>query len=186
MLPRRAIPSSPRPLPLLSLAIVLAGSAEGGPRPSKLYTIEQFMATVSVSGASFSPDETWVLFSSNQTGIVNVYTVPVAGGTPTALTSSTTDTTFAVSYFPDDERVLFTRDQGGNELNHLYVRETDGKEKDLTPGEKLKASFERWAPAGDAFWVSTNERDPRFFDVYRYDTKTYERTLLYRNEGGYN
>jgi dipeptidyl aminopeptidase/acylaminoacyl peptidase len=186
MLPMRAIPSCPRTLPLVSLAIVLAGSASAGPRPSKLYTIEQFMATVSVSGASFSPDETRVLFSSNQTGIVNVYTVPVAGGIPTALTSSTTDTTFAVSYFPDDERVLFTRDQGGNELNHLYVRETDGKEKDLTPGEKLKASFERWAPAGDAFWVSTNERDPRFFDVYRYDTKTYERALVYRNEDGYN
>ncbi len=172
--------------PLLALgAVLLAGLAGAAPRPSKLYTIEQFMATTSVRDASFSPDESKVLFSSNQTGIFNAYVLPVGGGTPTPLTASTTDAIAAVSYFPSDERILFTRDQGGNELNHLYVRETDGKEKDLTPGEKLKATFAGWTPAGDAFYVTTNERDPRFFDVYRYDAKGYERTLVYRNEAGY-
>ena len=81
-------------------------------------------------------------------------------------------------YFPKDDRILFTRDQGGNELNHLYVRTPDGQERDLTPGEKLKAAFAGWTPDGSAFYVATNERDPRFFDIYRYDAKTYERTLL--------
>jgi hypothetical protein len=76
-------------------------------------------------------------------------------------------------------RILFTRDQAGNELNPLYVRERDGAEKDLTPGEKLKAMFAGWTPAGDAFYVLSNERDPRFFDLYRYDARTYERTLFY-------
>ena len=38
-------------------------------------------------------------------------------------------------------RVLVTADQGGNELNHLYVIGTDGKRTDLTPGDKLKAQF---------------------------------------------
>ncbi len=172
--------------PLLALgAALIAGLAGAAPRPSKLYTIEQFMATTSVRDASFSPDESKVLFSSNQTGIFNAYVLPVGGGTPTPLTASATDAIAAVSYFPSDERILFTRDQGGNELNHLYVRETDGKEKDLTPGEKLKATFAGWTPAGDAFYVTTNERDPRFFDVYRYDAKSYERTLVYRNEAGY-
>ena len=36
-----------------------------------------------------------------------------------------------------------------------------------------------------AFYVVTNERDARFFDLYRYDAKTYARTLLYKNDGGY-
>src|SRR5688572_22184008 len=154
-------------------------------RPSKLYTIEQFMATTSVSGASFSADEKRVLFSSNQTGIFNVYAVPVAGGAATPVTTSTQDSTYAVSYFPHDDRLLFTRDQGGNELNHLYVRGADGQERDLTPGEKLKAIFQGWTPPGDAFWVATNERDPKFFDLYRYDAKTYERALVYKDETGY-
>ncbi|WP_395851943.1 TolB family protein [Cystobacter fuscus] len=84
------------------------------------------MSTASVFGASFSPDEKRVLFSSDATGVYNVFSVPVAGGKPTQLTRSTTDRTSAVGYFPRDERILFTRDQGGNELTHLYVRTPDG------------------------------------------------------------
>jgi Tol biopolymer transport system component len=109
----------------LLLAVVVAPAfGQTGNRPSKLYTIEQFIASTSVRDASFSADEKRLLFSSNQTGIFNVYSVPVAGGEATPLTSSASDTTYAVSYFPADDRILFTRDQGGNELNHLYLRES--------------------------------------------------------------
>ena len=31
----------------------------------------------------------------------------------------------------------------------------------------------------------SNERDPRYFDLYLYDAKTYERTLVYKDEVGY-
>ncbi|PYQ68429.1 MAG: S9 family peptidase [Acidobacteria bacterium] len=173
----------------LALAAVIAAAAQPAKkagRPSKQYTIEQFYATIGLRDASFSSDEKRILFSSNQTGVYNVYSVPVTGGAPTPLTSSATDTTYAVSYFPADDRVLYTHDQGGNELNHLYVRETDGKERDLTPGEKLKAEFDGWNGDRTAFWVETNERDPKFFDLYRYDAKSYERSLLYKNDAGYN
>jgi len=169
-----------------ALSLSAAPAAKNVPRIPKQYTIEQFYATTSVAGASFSSDEKRILFSSNQTGVFNVYSIPVTGGKPTPRTSSSTDTTFAVSYFPTDDRILYTHDQGGNELNHLYVRETDGKERDLTPGEKLKASFAGWTGDRSAFWVETNERDPRYFDLYRYDAKTYERTLVYKNDAGYS
>jgi dipeptidyl aminopeptidase/acylaminoacyl peptidase len=153
-------------------------------RAPKQYTIEQFYATTSISGASFSSDEKRILFSSNASGIFNVYSISTAGGSATPVTSSTTNSTFAISYFPNDERILYTHDQGGNELNHLYVRETDGQERDLTPGEKLKAVFDGWTGDRTAFWVETNERDARYFDLYRYDAKTYERRLVYKNETG--
>jgi dipeptidyl aminopeptidase/acylaminoacyl peptidase len=154
-------------------------------RPSKQYTIEQFLATTAVTGPSFSADEKKILFSSDKTGIYNVYSIPVAGGEATPVTASTTDTTIAVSYFPKDDRVLYTRDKGGDEKNHLYVREQDGKERDLTPGDNLKASFAGWTPAGDAFYVQSNERDPKFFDLYRYATNGYVRTLVFQNDAGY-
>ena len=172
---------------LFALASVASAAPEAAApaRPRKQYPIEQFMATTTLGGASFSPDESKILFSSNVTGIFNVYTVSVNGGEPTALTASTTDTTQAVAFFPGDERVLFTRDQGGNELNHLYVRDPGGRERDLTPGEKLKAVFQGWNRAGTAFHVLSNERDPRYFDLYRYDAKTYDRTLVYKDEVGY-
>lgn len=159
--------------------------AAAAPKPAKRYTIEQFMATVNIGGASFSSDESRILFHSNETGIFNVYAMPVAGGKPVQLTSSKTDSHYAVGFFPGDDRFLYTRDQSGNELNHLYVRELDGSEKDLTPGEKLKAQFRGWSGDDTAFYVATNERDARFFDLYRYDAKTYARTVVFKNEAGW-
>jgi dipeptidyl aminopeptidase/acylaminoacyl peptidase len=167
-------------------AAVAAPAAKASQKTPKRYTIEQFMATTSITGASFSKDEKQILFSSNESGIFNVYTMPVSGGKPVALTKSTTDSTYAVGYFYNDDRILFTRDKGGDENNHLYVRELDGSERDLTPGTKLKASFAGWRPDGTAFYVSTNERDPKVFDLYRYDAKTYERTMFYENKTGMN
>ena len=164
---------------LLIPAVALAAQK----RPSRQYSIEQFMATTRVAGSSFSADEKRILFSSNESGVFNAYSVPVAGGKATALTRSK-DTTYAVSYFPHDDRILYTRDSGGDEQNHLYLRSLDGTEKDLTPG-KLKATFLDWARDLSAFYVETNERDPKFFDVYRYDAKTLARALVFQNPGGY-
>ncbi len=152
----------------------------------KRYTIEQFMATISIVGASFSRDEERILFSSNESGIFNAYTLHVGGGVPSPLTRSTVDTTFSVSFFPHDDRVLITRDHHGDENYHLFLLSSDGEEEDLTPGEKLKAHFMGWSPDGSAFYVGSNERDPRFFDVYRYDARTYSRTLLYKNQQGFD
>ena len=65
------------------------------------------------------------------------------------------------------------------------MREADGSEKDLTPGENLKASFAGWTRAGDAFYVQSNERDPRFFDLYRYEAGGYARKLVYKTDSGF-
>ena len=165
-------------------AAAKAPTAKAAAKMPKRYTIEQFMATTSVTGASFSKDEKQILFSSNASGIFNVYTMPVGGGAPRALTTSTTDSTYAVGYFYNDDRILFTRDQGGNERNHVFVRELDGTERDLTPGDKHRAAFAGWVPDGSGFYVTTNERDPKFFDLYLYDAKTYARKMVYRNESG--
>jgi len=152
------------------------------------YSAEAFFKTKSYSmansaGYAFSNDGNYVLMSSDQSGVFNVYAAPVNGGEPIALTESTTDATFGVSYFPEDDRLLFTRDTGGDELDHLFVRETNGRTKDLTPGEKVKASFMAWSADGAKFWVLSNERDPRSFDVYEYSSNDYSRSLVFENAG---
>ena len=44
-------------------------------QPIEKYSIEQFMNNVSVSGSSFSPDEGKIFYSSNESGIYNVYEI---------------------------------------------------------------------------------------------------------------
>ncbi len=149
------------------------------------YTIEQFMDTVRIGGASFSSDESQVLFHNNKTGIFNVYTVPVSGGEAKQLTNSTKESTFALSYFPNDARFLYTYDRGGNENSHLYLRELDGSERDLTPGEKTKANFLGWAQDRKSFFYSTNARDPKYFDTFETTIADMKSTLLFKDETGY-
>ena len=149
------------------------------------YDAATFFETTSITGASFSADESQILMSSDETGIYNVYAQPYAGGDPQQLTRSTTNANLSVSWFPEDDRFLFTADEGGNELNHLFVQSPAGEVTDLTPGENLKAMFAGWSKDHRHFWVMTNERDPQFFDVYRYSTTDYERSLVFQNDEGW-
>ena len=156
------------------------------PRQVRQYSIEEFMNTTAISGASFSPDGSKILVSSDRTGIFNAHAYPVSGDEPTQLTHSTTDSIYARSYFPKDERIIYSSDQGGNERTHVYVLELDGTVVDVTPGDELKASFHGWADDDESFFVITNERDPRYFDLYEVDADTYEKKLLFKNETGFN
>lgn len=162
-----------------------AADAAAEPALPERYDAKAFFTTTTYSlagGHVWSPDDGRLLVSSDATGIFNAYALDAGDGTATPLTTSTTDSTFAVSWFPDDARVLFAADKGGNELDHLYVREEDGTTQDLTPGEKVKAGFMGWSKDGKSFYVETNERDPAAFDLYRYTTDGYERTLVFRND----
>lgn len=149
------------------------------------YSARTFYETTSVSGSSFSHDESRVLMSSDESGVFNVYAQPLPGGKPTMLTHSTTNSMFAVSFFPRDDRFLFTADKGGNERNHLFVRELNGTDRDLTPGDDVKASFAGWSGDKTAFYVTTNERDPKFFDLYKFTTDGYSKQLVFRNTEGF-
>ena len=66
------------------------------------YSVADFYANKGFFGASFSPDRQRILVASNTSGIWNAYAVPVAGGDLEPLTKSTTNSIFAISYFPAD------------------------------------------------------------------------------------
>ena len=176
-------------IPLLILTLLVAAATAVAQKkqvqPVKEYTIEQFMNTVRIGGSSFSSDEKSLLFHNNKSGIFNVYSVPVSGGSATQLTNSAKESTFAVSYFPNDARFLYTFDRGGNENNHLYLRELNGTERDLTPGDKVKANFLGWSQDRKSFYFSTNERDPKFFDIYEMPIDSFKPWLVYKDETGY-
>lgn len=134
------------------------------------------------SNGAFSPDGNHLLITSNETGVFNAYELDLDSGETEQLTSSDSNATYAVSYFPDGERILFTADGGGDELNHLYVRDAEGNITDLTPGDNVKASFVNWVDDGDAFIVQSNVRDAKVFDLYKYNSEDYTNALIYKNE----
>jgi dipeptidyl aminopeptidase/acylaminoacyl peptidase len=153
------------------------------PRGAKRYDAATLFKNVAVSVAGFSHDGSKALVSMDASGVFNLYAIPTAGGEPQRLTTST-ESQFAVSYFPTDDRVLYMQDTGGNELDHLYV--LDGRSaRDITPGRKTKATFSRFSRDGVWFWATTNERDPKAFDVYRYSAKDYKRERVFTNNAAW-
>ena len=138
---------------------------------------------VSSRARAFSLDGSALLVSSDSTGVFNAWALPIDGGPARPLTDSEDNAIFAISWFPHDDRILYTYDEGGNELNHVYVIETDGISRDLTPGDDLKAGFLKWSADGASFYLLSTERDQQNFDVYRYSTTDYSRELVYENPG---
>jgi dipeptidyl aminopeptidase/acylaminoacyl peptidase len=174
---------APRVAGIFVMALAVAASADN--KPVTRYSIEDFLATTNMRGADFSPDGRKILVSSDRSGIYNAYAVPVDGGEPVALTHSTTDAILAEAWYPKDERFIYVSDRGGNELNHVYVQAPDGSVRDATPGDSLKAMFTGWAFDEQSFFVQTNERDRRYFDLYEVDPETLQRKLVYQNDTGY-
>lgn len=171
----------------IALAACQPAAQEEAAAPAlQVYDAKAFFDTIAVSMSSptaysFSLDGANLLVATDKSGVFNAAALPVAGGEATPLTSSTTTAVFAISYFPTDDRILVSTDGGGDELNHIYVREADGALKDLTPGDKHKADFLGWSGDGKTFWLISNERNPSAFDVYAYDTATFTRKLVFQN-----
>ncbi len=190
----------------LALALALSACAEPPPQdaspgeverevPSDFtrYSADVFFETVSYGlggegGHAFSPDGTRLLVNSDETGVFNAYALDIASGEVHALSRSETNAIFGVSWFPQDDRVLLTGDVGGNEQNSVFVVEPDGTLHDLLPpgdyevaGQQSGLRFEAWQADGEAFFLTSTERDPQLADLYRYDARTYEREMVFQN-----
>jgi dipeptidyl aminopeptidase/acylaminoacyl peptidase len=157
------------------------------PRTPKAYTIEQLANNLAVGAAGFSADESKVLVHNNSTGIYNVFEINTADTASKALTSSTRESYFAVDYLPGSDKFIYSADQGGDENSRLYLRNRkDSVAKDLTPWPKSANSFAGWSDDKKSLYVTSNKRDPKFFDIWKLDTLSWKPVLLYENKEGYS
>src|SRR5690606_4714110 len=149
-------------LTCFSILFVISCAEHTKPIEIEQYTIDQFYKNKSIGGGQYSTDASQLLVSSNESGIFNVYALPVDGSSPIQLTKSSVESNFAVSFIPNSKNFIFSADKGGDENSRLYFSNGDGTEKDLTPFEKSSNSFYGWADDDQSFFFSSNKLDPRF------------------------
>jgi len=150
---------------VLSLCVLLLFSCkeekkeEVAHQPIKIeqYSIEQFMDNENAFSNGFSSDKSTVLMTSNRSGIYNMYTVPVKGGEFKPVTASDSSSIFGISYFPEDDRILFRMDGNGDEIFKLFVKDESGIKR-LTPEKNVRALFRGWAKDGKRRKRCINER----------------------------
>ena len=116
------------------LALLLLAGCNQTQTPQK-YSIETLMSNNRSSGGYFSKDGGKLLYSSDKSGIFNLYEIELNTYTENQLTTSTEESFFARGYSPTTGEVIYSADSGGNENSHLYLIR-NGKSLDLTPGEQ--------------------------------------------------
>ncbi len=154
-------------------------------REVKKYSIKQFMENTDIRGGAFSPDETHILFTSNKSGVYNAYSVNIETKEVKQLTNSSKSAMYAISYFPEDMRILLAADNEGDEIYHIFMRDTTGEMKDLTPDSAARSSFYSWAHDQNSFFYGSNKRNKRFMDIYEMDINNFEPQLVYQNDSAY-
>jgi TolB protein len=94
----------------------------------------------------YSPDSSRIIFSMAINGNTDIYTIPVAGGTPTRLTNAPGIDTGG-SFSPDGRRIVFESDRSGNQ--QIYVMNADGSgQRRISFGGGGYAT-PVWSPRGD-------------------------------------
>ena len=147
------------------------------------YSIEQFMDNETSFANGFSKDKSKVLMTSNRSGIFNIYTTPTKGGELMPITKSDSSSIYGISYFPEDDRILFRMDGNGDEVFKLFLKDSSGIKR-LTPEKNVRALFRGWSKDGKSFFYGSNERDQRFIDHYEMNIADFSSKMIYQNNDG--
>ncbi|MEI9809325.1 MAG: S9 family peptidase [Bacteroidota bacterium] len=92
-----------------------------------------------------------------------------------------------MDYLPGTEKFLYSADQGGNENTHLYLKSKgDTTAKDITPWPGSANSFYGWSDDKKSIYITSNRRNPRYFDLLKLDTATWKADVLYQNDSAYD
>lgn len=154
------------------------------PKTVKQYTIEQFYKNIRINGGFWSTDESKLLVSSDESGIFNLYQINISDGTKKQITKSDKESFFAAGYVPGTEQMLYLADKGGDELDHIYLLNTDGTTKDLTPDPKEKADLLNWSQDKKTMYYISNKRNPQFFDIYKTSVSDWKSVIHFQNNDG--
>ena len=164
---------------------------------ARRFTFERYLNVRAAYGPSFSPDGRRLCFLSNITGMAEVWSVPVDVHAPVPAwpqqLTFTGDRVLGASYAPSADLLIAGADLGGNERTQLYRLSPDGATfAPLTAQPEVIYQFggwqedgthsSGWSPDGTRITYSSNERDPRFFDVYERPIAGGDPRLLLRHD----
>lgn len=135
--------------------------------------------------ASISADGRLLAWSAPLDGLLNVFVAPVDITKARPLTHESERPVADFGWSPDSSMILYSKDFGGDENDHLMcVRVEGGEARDLTPFPGAKAGIMGTSRrCKDRVLIGCNKRDPQFFDVYGLDLASGALTLVLQNEG---
>lgn len=131
-----------------------------------------------------SPDGVTLAFMQPWERRMNIFVQPSSGGDPLRITSER-DRDIPGYFWKGPDRLVYTRDVGGDENDHVVVVDRRGGDsRDLTPFADVKAVIvDALDEFPDRLLVGLNRRLPEVFDVYDLDLASGKLTLVAENPG---
>lgn len=159
-----------------------------------MLTLEDYFRNPKCSSYQLSPDGEHLSFLAPYEDRLNIFVQKIERGEndepvlsePVRLTSET-ERSLAGYMWKGNDRILFTKDNGGDENFHLYGVRIDGTDEQCyTPFDKVRAGIiDDLIDCPDELLICMNQRNPEVFDPYRLNIKTGEMKLLAENPGNY-
>jgi dipeptidyl aminopeptidase/acylaminoacyl peptidase len=153
------------------------------------YSISRYLNARVAYFPSFFSDGRRIAFITDVTGVPQVWQVPLTDELdavlwPDQLTFETERVNGVwCSPAPGDDRLIISRDVGGDEKEQLYLLSPkDAREVYLTAGyEAALHIFGQWSRDANQILFAANRRDPALFDLYL-QTLDGEPRLVWQNE----
>jgi len=138
------------------------------------------------SWARISPDGRRVAFLAPVGGVLNLWVGPLTDVVKARPVTRVTDRSLS-SWFVwlhDNRHVVVFREQGGDENWQAHGVDLDtGELRTLAPGPGVRSYVQQVSPRFPSeLLIGHNQRDSRFFDIYRVNAATGESTLIETND----
>lgn len=169
-----------------ALMVFTMASAAADPATPTLVPRRLLFGSPERAAARLGPDGTWLAFLAPRDGVLNIWIAPTSAPEQARpLTNERLRPLRAFQFSADGQRLLFLRDERGDEQRQLCSVPVAGGSVDVLAA----------APGADAAIVATsperpgqllfslNDRDARHADLYRLDLATGRRERVWLNDG---
>jgi dipeptidyl aminopeptidase/acylaminoacyl peptidase len=168
------------------ILFMLAGCQQQQPTvmKAKQIPLEDFFRNPDKTAYQISPGGTYFSFKAPYQDRMNIFIQKIGTDSAIRLTSET-DRDIMAYFWPNDDRILYLKDQGGDENFRLYGINADGSNPiSYTDFEGVRTEIIDDLPEFPDFVViGMNKRNPQVFDPYRLNLKTGEMEMLAENPG---
>lgn len=151
---------------------------------AKQIPLEDFFKNPSKTAYLISPGGTYFSFKAPYMDRMNIFVQKIGADSAIRLTSET-DRDISGYFWPNDNQILYLKDQGGDENWRLYGVNIDGTNPVCyTPFDGVRTDIIDDLPEFPEFVIiGMNKRNPQVFDPYRLNLKTGEMEMLAENPG---
>lgn len=152
--------------------------------PVRQIPLEDFFKNPDKASYRISPGGTYYSFKAPYQSRMNIFVQKVGADSAIRLTSET-DRDISGYFWPNDNQILYLKDQGGDENWKLYGVNADGSNLVCyTDFEGVRTEIIDDLPAfPELVIIGMNKRNPEVFDPYRLNLTTGQMEMLAENPG---